>query len=390
VDGETVMTTPAMTSVPALGRGVALVVERCTRLPGEVRVVPGGRVDPSTVVLSAPSSMPRPLLLHVARELGLSAGAVRRHLTRPVGSQVTAGEAIASARRGLRTVQVTAPASGRLADLDEQTGTVTIVPTADSIDVPALVHGIVIEVEASQRVAIATSGDRVAGTVLLGREVCGPLRVLTDRPDRELPPEAVDERCRGAVVVAGLTVGSATLRRMASLGVAGVVVGSLSATSIQALLGLSAVDAQTDLWAASLLHRSWTGAFAEAPVSVLMTEGFGRRPMARLLFDALAEHDGRDAALFCPTSIRGERRPACLVTQATASDGQQPVAVTLRDGVHVRLTDPARLGQTGICRGDPVPDFRLDGVPRWAIQVEFGGGTRQLVPLENLEVLAGP
>lgn len=384
------MAKPAMTSVPALGRGEALVVERRSSLPGEARVVPGSRVDPSTVVLCAPSSIPRPVLVQVARGLGLPAGAVRRHLTRPVGSQVTAGEAIASARQGLRTVQVTAPITGRLTDVDEQAGTVTIVPAADSVDVTALVHGVVIEVEAGQRVAIATSGDRIAGTVLLGGEVSGPLRVLTDRPDRELPPEAVDERCRGAVVLAGLTVGSATLRRMAALGVAGVVVGSLSATSIQALLGLGTTDTQTDLWAARLRHRSWAGAFAEAPVSVLVTEGFGRRPMARLLFDALAEHEGHDAALLCPTSIRGEHRPACFVTRAAVSSGGEPVAVSLRDGAWVRLTDPARLGQTGICRGDPVLDLRLDGAPRWAIEVEFDNGARQLVPLANLEVLAGP
>ncbi len=390
MDGEAAMAKRVMRYVPALSRDVALIVERRARLPGEVRVSTGSRVEPATPVLSAPSSMPRPVVVHVAREVGLSPGTVRRHLTRPLGSQVTAGEAIVSARRGLRTVQVTAPITGQLAEVDAQAGTVTIMPVVAMIDSTALVHGVVVEIEDGHRVAIAVSGDRVVGAVLLGKEVSGPLRVLTDRPDRELPPDAIDERCRGAVVLAGLTVSSAALRRMASLGVAGVIVGSLSATSIQALLGLSAVEAPSDLWATQLRYGSWSGGFTEAPVSVLMTEGFGRRPMARPLFDALAEHEGHDAALLFATSIRGASRPACLITQASAVGGEEPAAVSLRDGVRVRLTDPARLSQVGICRGDPVLDLRLDGVPRWAIGVEFDDGTRQLVPLTNLDVLTAP
>lgn len=384
------MEKPLVKQVPALSREVTLIVERRAGLPGEVRVPVGARVEPSTVVLSAPSGVPRPVTVHVARELGLSPGVVRRHLTRPLGSQVSAGEPIASARRGLRTAQVTAPITGQLAEVDEQRGTVTITPAVASIDYAALVHGEVIEADDSQRVVIKASGDRIAGAVLLGKEVCGPLRVLTDRPDRELPPDAIDERCRGAVVVAGMTVSSAALRRIASLGVAGVVVGSLSATSIQAVLGISGSEPQTDLWAARLLHGSWSGGFTEAPVSILMTEGFGRRPMARPLFDALAAHEGHEAALLFATSIRGETRPACLITRAGAIDGRDAVPVPVRDGVRIRLTDPGRLGQVGVCCGDPVLDLRLDGVARWAVAVEFDDGTRRLVPLANLDVLTAP
>ena len=384
------MERPLVEQVPALARDVTLHIERRAALPGEVRVPVGARVEPATVVLSAPSSVPRPVTVHVARELGLSPGVVRRHLTRPLGSQVTAGEPIASARRGLRTAQVTAPITGQLAEVDEQRGTVTVTPAVASVEYAALVHGDVIEADEAQRVTIKASGDRVAGAVLLGKEVNGPLRVLTDRPDRELPPDAIDERCRGAVVVAGMTVSSAALRRMASLGVAGVIVGSLSATSIQAVLGISGSDAQADLWAARLLHGSWSGGFTEAPVSVLVTEGFGRRPMARPLFDALATREGHDAALLFASSIRGETRPACLITRAGATGGREPVAVPVRDGVRVRLTDPGRLGQVGVCRGDPVLDLRLDGVARWAVAVEFDDGARRLVPLANLEVLVAP
>ncbi|MCM8748556.1 hypothetical protein NET02_05310 [Thermomicrobiaceae bacterium CFH 74404] len=384
------MERPLVEQVPALTRDVTLHIERRAALPGEVRVPVGARVEPATVVLSAPSSVPRPVTVHVARELGLSPGVVRRHLTRPLGSQVTAGEPIASARRGLRTAQVTAPITGQLAEVDEQLGTVTVTPAVASVEYAALVHGDVIEADEAQRVTIKASGDRVAGAVLLGKEVYGPLRVLTDRPDRELPPDAIDERCRGAVVVAGMTVSSAALRRMASLGVAGVIVGSLSATSIQAVLGISGSDAQADLWAARLLHGSWSGGFTEAPVSVLVTEGFGRRPMARPLFDALATREGHDAALLFASSIRGETRPACLITRAGATGGREPVAVPVRDGVRVRLTDPGRLGQVGVCRGDPVLDLRLDGVARWAVVVEFDDGARRLVPLANLEVLVEP
>lgn len=384
------MDTPRVMQLPVLGRDVALTVERRAPLAGEVRVRIGARVEPSTVVLAAPSAVSRPVVVHVARELGLSPNAVRRHLTRPLGSQVSAGEPVASARRGLRTQQVVAPITGQLAEIDEQAGTVTLVPAVAAIEYPALVHGEVVEADDGQYVAIRTSGDYIAGVALLGREVSGPLRVLTDRPDRELPPDAIDERARGTVVVAGMTVSSATLRRMAAVGVTGVVVGSLSATAIQAVLGIDGTDAQHEVWATRLLHRSWAGGFVDAPVSVLVTEGFGRRPMARSLFEALAAHEGREAALLASASVRGIVRPACLVTTADASAARELAPVPLQAGVRVRLTDPGRLGQTGVCRGEPVEDLRLDGVPRWSIVVEFDGGARQLVPLTNLEVLVAP
>ncbi|MBX6342521.1 MAG: hypothetical protein IRY97_08690, partial [Thermomicrobiaceae bacterium] len=113
------MTLALTASEPVLVPSGVFLVERRLAVPGEVRVRLGERVEPATVVAVAASAAGRPITLYPARELGVASGSVRRYLTKPIGSSFEAGEAVARARRGLRTVSVTAPVPGTLGEVDE-------------------------------------------------------------------------------------------------------------------------------------------------------------------------------------------------------------------------------------------------------------------------------
>ncbi len=328
-------------------------------------------VEPETVVAVTRAGSPKVAHIAAAVELGVAPYEVARYLVRALGDRVEAGEVVAARRRGLRTLQVTSPLAGRLQSLDERTGTLEVVADAPRRPVPALVAGEVEDLR-EDAVVIRVVGDLVQGAALLGPECAGSLVVLADRPDRELPVDAFDERCRGAVVVAGLTVSSAALRRLQDVGAAGVIVGGMSLGALEPFIGRPSSDQLRRLLTDS--EPLWPFSFG-----VFVQEGFGRLPLPQPLFSFWQERSGRRVSLLRAASL-GLERPACIV----ASRGLQgrplePVAYT--EGTAVAIERPARPG-VGVLRSVPFLARSIDGFPFTAVLVEREDGV-EVVPVES-------
>ncbi len=358
-----------VTRLPLIGLEVECRVERGVIDP-EFQVGVSQLVEPETVVAVTRAGAPRVARIAAAVELGVAPNEVARHLVRALGDRVEAGEVVAARRRGLRTLQVTSPLAGRLQSLDERTGTLEVVADAPRRPVPALVAGEVEDLR-EDAVVIRVVGDLVQGAALLGPECAGSLVVLADRPDRELPVDAFDERCRGAVVVAGLTVSSAVLRRLQEVGAAGVIVGGISVSALEPFIGRLSGDQ---------LSRLVTGSEVLWPFSfgVLVQEGFGRLPLPRPLFAFWQERSGRRVSLLRATSL-GLERPACFVSsRGLQGRPLEPVAYT--EGTVVAIERPARPG-IGVLRSAPFLARSLDGFPFAAVLVEREDGV-EVVPTE--------
>ena len=370
----------------ALIRNVVLRVERHSPLAGQPMVQAGLPVQPATPVLTAPASVAQPLTLAVARELGIAPNEVGRHLVRPLGAAVAQGEPVAVARRGLRSIQVTAPTAGTLEAIDEETGTLTLLPTVEQVQYPALVAGIVLSAE-PRRVVLRTSGDVLSGCVLLGAETSGRLLVLVDRPDRELSPELVTPDVQGAIVVAGMTVGPATVQRLREAGARGVIVGSLTAETLRDAFAIP-LSSQSVGWGGQSQQRL-RHAFRQAPLSILVTEGFGRLALAAPLFQRLQQANTELVALLDAESVPDIGRPSCIIVREGPGTSTEIPRYTFAPGLIVRRTDPRGLGAVGVCAGEPTRQILQAGsTVGWSVPVSFAPGDTVMLPIENLEIVA--
>jgi len=366
-------------------RNVVLRVERHSPLAGQPMVQAGLPVQPETPVLTAPASVAQPLTLAVARELGIAPNEVGRHLVRPLGAVVKHGEPVAVARRGLRSVQVTAPTAGKLEAIDEEAGTLTLLPAVDQVQYTALIAGTVLSAE-PRRVVLRTSGDVLSGCVLLGAETSGRLLVLVDRPDRELPPELVTSDVQGAIVVAGMTIGPATVQRLREAGARGVIVGSLPAETLRGALAVS-LSGQSVGWGGRSQQRL-RHAFRQAPLSILVTEGFGRLALAAPLFQRLQEANTELVALLDAESVPDIGRPSCIIVREGLGASTEIPHYAFASGLIVRRTDPRGLGAVGVCAGEPTRQVSQgSGAVGWSVPVAFAPGDTDMLPIENLEIV---
>jgi hypothetical protein len=365
---------------PAIVSDSSFVIDRRLDRMGDVEVRVGDTVTPDTVVARS-GSLEKTVTVFVASELGVANDDVRRRLTRPIGSSFEAGEEIARARRGLRTAAVAAPLPGVLVDVDDANGTAVLRASSASSELRALVDGVVERVVPDQGAIIRTSGARVFGAFGFGGETTGRLVVGLDRHDRELTADQVKDTWKGTIVLTGMTVGVPTLARLKQVGVAGIIVGSLAEGDIRRFFSSSGAAELTaaTFWRIGAPGASFLTSTAEVPFVVVVTEGFGRIPMAEPVSSFLRQHEGNTISMQAMTAV-GERlsRPEIYVTGGNVSGGDR-ASDEILPGRLVRLVDFANLGAVGTVV-DP------GGASGW-ITVDLPQTSRRQVKAANVEVL---
>lgn len=372
---------------PVIVDGAQFVVERALEVSGSVSVRVGDSVEPDKTIAVASAPSGRVMTLHLARELGVAANSISQFLTKPIGSSFEAGEAVARSRRGLRSAVANAPFAGKVTEIDETAGTAILIPATTQFELSAMVFGQVEALIDDRGALISTSGSRVRGALGLGASVVGPVRAAIDRADRELTADAVGEDLRGAVVLAGMTAGAATMRRLAEVGARAVVMGSVSEAEIRRAVYPGREPAVGLFW------RDGSGGYAlsaevdRVPITVFVTEGFGRRPMAGPLFKFLSEHEGQLATILPGRAGVDEGWPYLYFSTAPSQQDHPVPRVAPSDGARARLVDPAQLGTVVVCRSGVMTEFAPGG-RRQVVEVETSGGDRLRVPLANLEILA--
>ena len=227
---------------PVIVEDASFEIGRFLRFPGEILVKVGDRVEPSTPIGSASASAGHTRTLHLARELGVSPDTIKRYLTKPIGSHFDAGEAVARARKGLRAVTADTPEAGRLSDINEIAGTATLAPDAGTQELESLVFGEVSQVVDGRGAVVRAGGARIRGVIALGVDSSGPIKTAVDRADRELTPDGVTADLRGALVLGGMTVSAAAIRKLAEVGARGVIVGSISEGDVRRVASNAATE----------------------------------------------------------------------------------------------------------------------------------------------------
>ena len=367
---------------PGLRVSDAAVVRRERRLPlrGDVLVRSGDRVEPDTVV--ARTELPGNVqALNLSGKLGLEPARVAEALLRPVGSRVARGESVASARSlfGLVRTVVEAPADGVLESVSTVTGQLLLREPPMPVEIAAYVSGVVAEVLPAEGVVIEARGAFLQGIFGVGGETFGDIEVLGSGPDDELRREHLGPALAGRVVVGGAYVSYETLLAARDAGVAAVVVGGFDDRDLRRLLGRD-------------LGVAITGG-EDIGLTLVLTEGFGRIPMAHRTWGLLERHHGRTASVSGATQIRaGVQRPEILVPHDVPGDGAPDEDEGgLEVGSQVRVIRPPWFGRIGRVSELPTELRALETEARVRVLVvEFAEGAGSaVVPRANVERISG-
>ncbi|MBU0609811.1 MAG: hypothetical protein KKI08_18145 [Armatimonadetes bacterium] len=347
-------------------------------LPGRMLVQVGDTVRATDVV--AATELPGNVTtVNIAREMNCQPNEVPGYMVKQVGDGVEAGEVLAEAKSffGLFHSYAKAPVPGTIESISEITGQVLLRGAPTPVSLEAYIDGTVVELAGDEGVAVETVGALLQGIFGLGGETYGELRFACAAPDEPLTPERIGEDCAGKIIVGGSHAGLAALRRAIEVQAKAVVVGGVSDTDVDELLGYHLGVAVTG-------HE-------KLGLTLVVTEGFGAIPMAQRSFELLRAREGRSASVSGATQIRaGVIRPEVII----ADPGAQPVTSDEAETGLINLGSPIRLirepyfGQLATVTALPEEPRQIPTEAHVRVlQAKLEDGTEVTVPRANVELI---
>lgn len=355
---------------------------RLLPIPGEVLVAVGHQVAATTVV--AQTAIPgRIYPVNVANQLGIAPGELSSYMVKREGEEVRKGEPIAQNRPLIKWLQtqVRAPVSGVIESISTVTGQVFLREPPTHLYLPAYIEGTVVEVLPAQGVVVETRCAFVQGIFGVGGEASGVLTLAVSSPDEELTPQRLCADYRGHIVVGGALVHPEAFLRARKIGVKALVVGGVHDHDLRELLG-------GDLGVAI------TGT-EQIGLTLIITEGFGRIPMARRTFDLLAAKAGQRASCHGATQIRaGVIRPEVIIPldrsglPASSACQPSPRAQGIQVGAIVRIIRDPYFGLLARVKSLPVELQRIPTESTVRVLVAtLPDGQDVVIPRANVEMI---
>jgi hypothetical protein len=354
--------------------------ERILPLKGEVLVRVGDRVAAEQVV--ARTELPGNVhSVNVANLLSVLPDEVPSRMTRRDGEPVEREDVIArsSTLFGLFKSVARSPIRGTVESVSSVTGQVLLREPPVPVEVEAYVDGEVVEVRPAEGVVVETHASFVQGIFGIGGEAHGALEIVAGGPDDVLDAPSLAAEHAGKIVVGGSLVTGAALARAGALGVRGVVAGGIDDATIREFLGYD-------------IGVAITGT-EDKGVTLVVSEGFGRIPMAHATFELLRARAGMKASIHGATQIRaGVIRPELVVPlpgrRAEGGPAAAVVAGGLAPGTRVRVIREPHFGRLGRVAELPSPLRKLptEAMVR-VLVVDLEEGGRHVLPRANVEII---
>jgi len=269
---------------------------------GQVLVKTGDLVRPETVVARGTVANPNVQKVIIYSQLGIDPDEVERYMLKEEGDEVKKGEVIAIHRSffGRSTRICRSPIDGTIESFSKSSGSVLIRGMPIAVEVKAHLPGKVVETIPGEGAVIECRGNLIRGRFGVGGETIGELVIVAARRDESLTNELVTKELKGKIIVGGSLVTIDALRRAASLGVNGIVVGGLDQKDLTDFLGYE-------------IGLGVTGK-EETGLTVILTEGFGPHPMEEETFHLLKSCEGKQASIDGSTQIRTRMlRPEVII-----------------------------------------------------------------------------
>lgn len=357
-------------------------IARRLPIPGEVLVEEGEAVGFDTVVArtSVPGGVEIVKLVHL---LGIDPEEVGRYMRKKVGDDVKKGDVIAEKKGflGMFRSVATSPTTGVIQQVSELTGQVTISEPPVPIGIKAYVPGKVEKVLQNEGVIVRTSGALIQGIFGVGGETHGQIVFAVDSPDEELTADKIRNEQAGKIIIGGSLVKVEALKKAASLGVRGAVVGGIEDRDLSDFLGYEIGVAITG-------HEN-------VGLTLIITEGFGEMRMSDRTFTLLKKLEGKEAAINGATQIRaGVIRPEIIVPQietetiVQTAEGSAVPMKGMEPGMAIRIIREPDFGRIGTIVSLPV-DLQVIETesPVRVLEVELEDGRTVVVPRADVEII---
>ena len=371
--------TPGLTVAP---RSV-LSKKRILPIPGTVLVVQGDQVDSERVVARA--ELPGKVhVVNVVNQLGIVPEDLKDFMVKREGDRIEKGEVLAENKPLIAWFKatVTSPITGIVETISNSTGQVLLREPPRRLDLFGYVDGKIIEVIPGQGVRIETTGAFIQGIFGVGGEAWGPLAMVASGPEESLEAVQLTADHAGKIVIGGAFVQTEALQRAKAIGVKGIVVGGMDDRDLRELLGYD-------------LGVAITGT-ENIGFTLILTEGFGRIPMAMKTFELLRSLSGRKASISGATQIRaGVIRPEIIVPRA-ADEFIQTAVPSDQASEGAKVGDPVRVirepffGRIGEVVSLPSDRVLIPTESHVRVmEIQFFDGSRAVVPRANVEIIEG-
>lgn len=332
---------------------------RLLECDGRVLVRPGDHTDAATVIARAPGPS-RHHLIDVAGLLGTERGRFpNRLMQRQVGDYLEAGDILAR-QGGMLQKIVRTPIEGKVVAVGG--GQVMLETPVEGDQITAGFPAVVKEIIPDRGAVLETSAALLQGLWGNGRLGHGQLVLRGSMPDEPLAVSPKDETLKGCVIVSGTGSERQSFLHAQRLGIAGLVLGSMSS-------GL--IDLANSM-----------------PYPIIVLDGFGKAGMnvvAYRIFQFLSQQMCYLLAERWDTAAG--RQPECIIPQL--GDGQKiPVLHEYLPGQYVRINCQPYIGQSGILTEIIPPQNKaLFGRQAMTGIVKLESQQAIQVPLANLDIL---
>ncbi|MGE5560505.1 MAG: hypothetical protein ACM3XN_05545 [Chloroflexota bacterium] len=367
---------------PGLKVSEEAVITKRRRLPllGQVLVNIGDEVEPTTIV--ARTELPgNPHTTNIANKLGVENEDVLHYCLKKPGDAVKKGEQVAKYKAffGLMTREVTSPLDGVIESISTVTGQMVIREPAIPVTVSAYVKGKVVEIMDREGVVVETKAAFIQGIFGVGGETQGVVKMVAKTPDDILDAKDIPADGKGKIIVGGSLMTAAAIKRAVEVGAKGIVAGGIIDKDLIEFLGY-------DIGVAITGHE-------DIPLTIIVTEGFGKIRMADKTFALLTAVDGETASINGATQIRaGVMRPEIIVPghKAKAKAIESHVEEGLVPGTPIRIIREPYFGMLATVTELP-PELQIIETEAHVriMKARLADGREVTVPRANVEIIEG-
>ncbi len=324
-------------------------------------------------------------VINVARQLGVWPALVRMHMRYNEGDEVLQGSILAASPDALTkdAGYIYSPVNGMIERIDAHTGNVYIVRRTSITQVRAYIPGTVESVIPERGAVIRGHGVTAQGIYGVGGERSGRLMVRAENPGDVLTAADISKDDEGLVLVAGSLVDGEALERAREVGASAVIAGGIRQGDLVRFVGAE-------------LEGAVTGG-EEIDVTVIITEGFGRMPMAPELFEVFSRLEGSPASVNGRTQVRaGAVRPEIIISKdieglerSIPAAPEASISGFLSAGDVVRIVRGHHFGAWGQVTDLPLEDVKLESeITAQVATVKLDTGEEVTVLQENLEAFS--
>lgn len=230
----------------------------------------GDKVDPSDIIARYEASSGQ-RIVKLAPVLKVRGKEVQKHLVKRIGDRVYRGEVLAKRDGflGMSKKMVVSPADGILESLlPDGSVMIKFLPTPRKL--ASAVSGVV-KVVIPHSITIETQVAKVYGFTGAGIAREGIIRLIA-KPQEFILPSQIAPNFQGEILVGGATIARATIEKAVTLGIKGLIVGGMNYRDFLSL-----------------------GAESDVGITILLTEGFGVRPMGMDIYNFLKNKEDQFA-----------------------------------------------------------------------------------------------